>query len=96
MDRLRELATYYWKAIDHMPNMHAVLGLPEIQCTFIGYLAPPDAAALARTCHLFFSYGIRQVWGTGDVPIQHLFALIDGITIERAGVVQVREPVLLF
>lgn len=65
------------------PDMHHVLGLPEIQHNVCQFLAPPDAAALAQTSHAFFYPAIEHLWGTTGVPIQCLLGLLDGVTVER-------------
>ncbi|KAF8595514.1 hypothetical protein BDV93DRAFT_548772 [Ceratobasidium sp. AG-I] len=67
--------------------MHAALKLPEIQTKFIRFLAPADAVALARTSHAFFHSATRQAWGTTNVPIQCLLALLGRVTIgENRGI----------
>lgn len=63
--------------------MHLALELPEIQQIFCMFLAPRDAAVLARTSQAFFLPAIQQLWGTNNVPVQYLIALFDGVTFAK-------------
>ncbi|KAF8595513.1 hypothetical protein BDV93DRAFT_514913 [Ceratobasidium sp. AG-I] len=72
--------------------MHAALGLPEIQRSICRFLAPFNAAALARTSQAFFHPAVEHLWGNNKISMEHLLVLLDGVTIERNVFVRIRLP----
>ncbi|KAF8595996.1 hypothetical protein BDV93DRAFT_528316 [Ceratobasidium sp. AG-I] len=73
-------------------DMHVALSIPEIQHNFCQFLALSSAAPLARTSRTFFYPAIEHLWANNIVPMQHLLALLDGITLEQEESPQIRLP----